>query len=110
MEQRHCQLGLGRPRLLCVETIFSRAVGQLKYMLKMHISGEWRFGVGEHGRDRHQKGDVEIAGTFETKGHGGGNSHGRHKVCSTGDPRRTSQTEYESPSTGNACSRMAEVG
>lgn len=46
---------------------------------------------------------------FKTKEHGGGNSHGRHKACSTGDPRRTSQTEFKAPSTSNARSRTAEL-
>lgn len=109
MEQQHFQSGLGRPRLLCVEALFSCAVGRLRYMLKMHGSGEWRFGVGEHGRDRHQKGDMEIAGTFKTKAHRGGKPHGRHTVYSSGDTRRTSQRLLKAPSTSNAWSRMAEL-
>lgn len=86
----------GTDAAVYVEALFSCAVGRLRHMLKMHGYGEWRFGVGEHGRDKQaSKREIwRLLARSRRKGPEVIDPMAAVKsACITGNSRRTSQPD-----------------
>lgn len=86
----------GTDAAVYVEALFSCAVGRLRHMLKMYGYGEWRFGVGEHGRDKQtSKREIwRLLARSRRKGPGVVNQMAAARsACITGDSRQTSQPD-----------------